>query len=129
VGGEAGTATVAGRVLHTESTNGTSTTVTLDADVTIVFTDFRTTIPDGGSATLTGTMELLSGIDTPGGGAGPSLFPGTQPLEVSGDLAATWHGAGLTGSATDSFTFAATGPTTDGLSGTLTTLGGETFRY
>lgn len=129
VSGLAGSATVAGRVIHTQSTTGFSTTDALDADVTILFAEFRTDLPDGGSATLSGTLDLLLGTGSPGTSAGPDPFPGQKPVEVNGDLAATWRGTGLTGIATDSFSFAATGPTVDGLSGTLTTLGGEVFQY
>lgn len=129
VAGRAGTATVTGRVLHTQSTTGFSTTDQLDADVTIAFADFRTDLPDGGSATLAGSLDLLVGTGSPGEGAGPDPFPGDQPIEAAGDLAATWHGAGLTGTASDSFSFAAAGATVDGLGGTLTTLAGDTFRF
>jgi hypothetical protein len=129
VNGLSGTATVNGRVIHTQSTTGFSTEDSIDALVTVAFTDFRTAIPNGGEATATGTVDLLLGIATPGGGAGPEPFPGHDPIEVSGNVAFAWHGFGLTGNSTDSFTFAATGPSVDGLSGTMTTLGGVTYPY
>jgi len=129
VAGQTGTATVTGRVIHTQSTTGFSVTDSLDVQAAIVFVDFRTPLPNGGSATATGTVDLLVGIATPGGGAGPPVFPGNDPIEVDGDLAFSWHGFGLTGNSTDSFSFVAAGPTVDGLSGTMTTLGGETYRY
>jgi len=129
VNGQAGTATIEGRVIHTQSTTGFSTEDSVDADVTIAFVDFHTPLPNGGASTASGTVNLLLGIASPGGGAGPEPFPGHDPVEVSGNVAFSWHGAGLTGNSTDSFTFNATGPTVDGLSGTLRTLGGETYRY